>query len=374
MFYLIVAAITGGVLLLFFEVKTRGIENIVQGEWIQFYAKGKDSGFSFKELELLRALALKSHMEDPTSLFWSQRQFDRCMRRALKESRENGEEKEQRTQKFLFKLYDYRKKLELDKPNVLHSLNDTRRIPEKQRLRILVNGLGSLGSRVIKNTKDCITITLPSGPNIPPVFQWKGANISVYFWRNEDAGYLFETSVIDEVYSEGVAALEINHSDSISRAQKRRYLRRKIQVPARLYLPDDNEDADEVETKPGFNCIIEDLSDGGCALVTGGKAAPGIKVKVQFELSGNPLTMHGVVRFVDYQEALNRSVLHIEADRLPLETRNSILAEVFGITDNEAPPPEENNRPAVDTGEEEREEPANNDDPSGAPERFPGLV
>ncbi|MDR1128886.1 MAG: hypothetical protein LBL20_06200, partial [Treponema sp.] len=71
----------------------------------------------------------------------------------------------------------------------------------------------------------------------------------------------------------------------------------------------------------------------------GGKTAPGLKVKVQFELGGDPLIMCGTVRSADYKEAENKSLLHIEADELPLETRNHILAEVFGMTgDDESLP------------------------------------
>ncbi|MDR1211373.1 MAG: PilZ domain-containing protein, partial [Spirochaetaceae bacterium] len=44
--------------------------------WIAFMAKGKDAGFSFREIDLLRKLAIKSHLEDPAALFWSQKQLD----------------------------------------------------------------------------------------------------------------------------------------------------------------------------------------------------------------------------------------------------------------------------------------------------------
>jgi hypothetical protein len=44
--------------------------------WIKFFAKGKDAGFSLGEIELLRRLAVKSHLDDPSSLFWSQHQLD----------------------------------------------------------------------------------------------------------------------------------------------------------------------------------------------------------------------------------------------------------------------------------------------------------
>jgi hypothetical protein len=41
--------------------------------------------------------------------------------------------------------------------------------------------------------------------------------------------------------------------------------------------------------------------------------------------------MSGTVRSVDFKEDINRSILHVEADDMPLETRNQILGEVFGM-------------------------------------------
>jgi hypothetical protein len=41
--------------------------------------------------------------------------------------------------------------------------------------------------------------------------------------------------------------------------------------------------------------------------------------------------MSGTVRSVEYKQDSNRSLLHIEAEELPLENRNRILGEVFGM-------------------------------------------
>jgi c-di-GMP-binding flagellar brake protein YcgR len=335
MLFLIITTIAGGVFLLIVNARSRGMGGIIQGDWIQFYAKGKDSGFSFKELELLRRLAVKSELEDPTALFWSQMQLDRCIKQMVRQIRITGKDKDRETQEFLAKLYDYRKKIELEKPKVLYGLTDTHQLPEEQRLRVLLSGTGVFGSYIIKNTKEYITIARPAGANLPQSFHWKGTHISIYFWRSEDAGYVFDTDVIDEVYSKGFEALQIGHSNSVFRTQKRKSVRIKTQLPAYLYLLGDGENSVELETKPGLKCVVEDLSDGGCALAIGGKTAPGLKVKVQFELSGDPLIMCGTVRSVDYKEDQNKSILHIEAGELPLETRNHILAEVFGMTDDE---------------------------------------
>ncbi|MDR2134929.1 MAG: PilZ domain-containing protein, partial [Treponema sp.] len=75
--------------------------------------------------------------------------------------------------------------------------------------------------------------------------------------------------------------------------------------------------------------------DSGCAVTVGGKASAGIRVKVQFALDNIPISMSGTVRSVELKEDINRSVLHIEGDPLPLETRNQILGEVFGMLPDE---------------------------------------
>jgi hypothetical protein len=45
--------------------------------------------------------------------------------------------------------------------------------------------------------------------------------------------------------------------------------------------------------------------------------------------------MDGIFRSVDFKEYINRSILHIEADPLPIEIRNQILGEVFGMLPDE---------------------------------------
>jgi hypothetical protein len=80
---------------------------------------------------------------------------------------------------------------------------------------------------------------------------------------------------------------------------------------------------------------VEDLSDTGCAVLIGGRAAVGLRIKVQFILNNVPLCISGTVRSMEYDEEQNRSLLHIEADPMSLETRNHILGEVFGMLPEE---------------------------------------
>ncbi|MDR2618569.1 MAG: PilZ domain-containing protein [Treponema sp.] len=303
--------------------------------WLQFYAKGKDAGFGFKEIELLRRLAVKSNLEDPVSLFWSQNQLDVCIRSLVRSLHMTGEDSETGSQDFLSKLYDYRKKIEMDKPRIKNGISNSRQISDGQNLRILVSGSGVFKSQIVKNTNQYLAISRPVSNKLPGTFSWQGLKISVYFWREDDAGYVFDSEVLDEVFSKGIASLKISHSDSLFRTQKRKSVRVKLHKSAFLYLITNEEEAARIEVNPGLKCFLEDLSDTGCAVTIGGKAAAGLRIKVQFALNNIPIIMIGTVRSVEYKEDLNRSLLHIEADPLPIEIRNQILGEVFGMLPEE---------------------------------------
>ena len=303
--------------------------------WLHFFATGKDAGFSIKEIEMLRKLAVKSELKEPTALFFSLNQLEMCIRAFVKTLNVTGTINDPENQRLLSKLYDYRKKVEMEKPRIKRGITSSRQISDGQTLRILVPDVAVVESQIIKNTSGFITITRPSSNKLPGSFSWTGANISVYFWRNEDAGYVFDTYVIDEIFSKGLSSLKINHGEKLFRTQKRKSVRLKLHKPAYLYLLDKEDAFYIVETWPGLKCYMEDLSDTGCAVTIGGKARANIRVKIQFALNNNTICILGAVRSAEYKEDLNMSILHIEADPLPLEVRNMILGEVFGMLPND---------------------------------------
>jgi len=302
--------------------------------WIKFFAKGKDAGFSLTEIEMLRRLAVRNRLDDPSILFWSQHELDNCIRKLVRSTRLAGGG-DKATQDFLSKLYDYRQKIEMEKPRIKKGIQDTRQIEEGQSLRILLEGSGVFGSKILKNTSQYITIARPSSSKLPTSFSWNGTTISVYFWREDDAGYVFDTEVQDEVFSRGMASLKINHGKTLSRTQKRRSVRIKLHKPAFLYFLGHDGPSNSIEMEPGLKCFIENLSDTGCGVLIGGKAPSGMGIKVQFILNSIPICISGMIRSTDYNEEKNLSFLHVEADPMTVETRNHVLSEVFGMLPEE---------------------------------------
>lgn len=301
------------------------------GNWMQFYAKGKEVGFSVKDMDQLKRLVISNKIHDPVSIFKSQKQFEIIVRSMINSVQTSGEINEPQTQYFLSSLFDYYKKIEMETTDNKVRISNSRQISEGQALRVLVPGTGVYNSEVVKNFGNYLTISRPVNSKLTASMQWQGLKLSVYFWREDDAGYVFDSEVIDEVFSKGISSLKIEHNDSLFRTQKRKSLRIKFHKMAFLYPVNDADNPHELEKSAGLRCMLDDISDTGCAFKISGQATAGLRLKVQFSLDKIPVCIPGTIRSVDYNEETNISLIRMEADSLPIWTRNRILCEVFNL-------------------------------------------
>jgi hypothetical protein len=298
--------------------------------WFQFYLKGKSAGFTIAEINELKLAALQTKLQEPAAAFHSVRGFDACIKAVARRQKSAGIEKEQKSISFIGKLYAYRKKLERSKARHAEGIRSSRKIGDGQALRILVQDVGVYESAVLENSDRYLVLSYPSGRKIPKGFKWAGQRISIYFWRKEDASYVFDSFVMDQVEMRSIQVLHVSHSDSLFRSQKRRSIRAKSRIPAYLYLLKRIEGAYEKPEKAlGMRCVIQDLSEEGFAAFIGGKAKPGLQVKVQFMIESNEVVMSGVTKAVEYNSEKNQSLLHVQALAPSAKTRSIILTYVF---------------------------------------------
>ena len=314
---------------------TRSKKEGMGGNWIQFYSKGKEAGFTMKDLEQLRRLIAVCRISDPVSIFKSQKQLETVIRSVIDSVRMAGEYNEPSTQDFLSRLFDYCMKLGIEAAETKSRITNSRQISEGQALRILVPGTGVYKSELVKNFGNYLTISRPVYSKAASSMQWNGLKISVYFWRDDDAGYVFDTEVIDEVFSKGISSLKIEHNDSLFRTQKRKSLRVKFRKAAFLYLVSEMDNPHSLEKYAGLKVMMDDISDTGCAFNVNGQASVGLRLKVQFSLDRVPVCIPGTVRSIDYNKETNISLVHMEADTLPIGTRNHLMCQVFELLPEE---------------------------------------
>jgi hypothetical protein len=86
-----------------------------------------------------------------------------------------------------------------------------------------------------------------------------------------------------------------------------------------------------VETTGGYRCKMVDISEDGCAVMVGGRAKPGLPVKVQTQIGDEDVVLNGTIRGVSQKPNRNVSVLHIQATPPSAPMKNTILTYVYGI-------------------------------------------
>lgn len=300
--------------------------------WLHFYAKGKESGFTFKEVNLLRKVAVENRLKNPTALFWSIGQLDRSIKGMITKFRSEDSIGNEENIHFLSKLFDFRKNVEMDLPKYKLGIKSTRKLPQRQRIMINMPGLGTYRSQIVENLRRYMAISYPEGPKLPPGFIWKGHRINIYFWRADDAGYVFESRVLEDYMDRRYPILHIAHSDSLVRSQKRGSVRVDTNIPGSIFPLRSIETAtEEHEHGRGLRCRIRDLSEDGAAVLIGGRGKVGMVVKLQFKLGDSTIIMNGIAKGVNYNQPRHQSVLHIQAIPPSPVIKNRILMYVYNL-------------------------------------------
>lgn len=305
-------------------------------KFIDFYSTGFDSGFSFKQMSLVWKLAKMAEVEEPTVLYWSVPAINRAIAIVVQIANNIGSINDPHTAELLNKFYAYRSKIELDPP-LKTGLKSTTFIRPGQRFRIVLPSNGIFYSMVLCNDS-VITITYPEPAKSQyRCYDWSKKKITVYFWRKNDAGYIFDTTVHGIGHYHGRSVIFLDQTNNLQRSQKRRSIRCPCSIMADLYLMNDSKTKNmkSIELEPGIKCLLEDLSEDGALVRIGGKGQEGMIVKLQFKLGDKTIVMSGAVKSVEYNQKINQSRLHFQSSGVDELTRQIISMYVYSVIPEE---------------------------------------
>lgn len=294
---------------------------------VNFYISGFDSGFSFSDLKLLWKVSALCELEDPISLFYSDKSLKVCMEKL---SNIANAENSASMELLLSKLFEYKTKLKNESDNK-KNIDSTKSLSVGQKLRIILPGEGVFSSEILGNGKDLV-ISVPKQKNLVtiPGEKWVNKVINIYLWRKGDARYVFDTTVTSQGMYIGKSSLCLKHSYDLVRTQKRKSIRAKCKIFGQLFIIKSNDvDPYTVETKNGYKCLIEDISESGALIRIGGKGVQNIQIKIQFTINNMLVVMFGIVRTVEFNQETNQSLLHFECIHIEQEMRNEILRYVY---------------------------------------------
>ncbi|UTC67778.1 MULTISPECIES: PilZ domain-containing protein [unclassified Treponema] len=303
-------------------------------DWLRFFTEGKDKGFLFSNLVLLWRTANYVGLEDKSRLFWSVGALDECIR-FISRQVENKLDSDisQKMQILLNKLYDYRTKVELEEVQKKRRLESTYEIYIGQICIIFVPRETTVYGKLMANTKTALVFALfDASAERAEKVNWQNKDVKVYFWKQNDAGYVFYSQSVKSKKIDDRLEIYVKHSKKMVRTQKRKSVRAScnlegLMFPLRVGDPYNS----HYETQGGVKSNVKDISEDGAMFFVRGKAAKGIRMKLQFKLKNTEIVMCGkIVRFI-YDQPSNKSRVHFQCEFLDQKMKNVILSYIYNI-------------------------------------------
>ena len=322
------------VIVLFFALRLR-VSGGKRFPWFEFYSRGRKEGFTLREISFLKMIAIQNKLEKPQSIYWSTKQLDRCLRTAIEKM--NADEEMDPAYKLVMinKLLDLRKKAEFNLPRYQKRIRDTYAILPRQKLIVIDKDYGSFVSWVIENNRRYLVVSQPRGQKEWEGLNWASHKISISFWRQDDAGYEFETKVLEQISHEEYPLLYLQHSSNLVRKQMRGSVRVETNIRARFYpviQATVGGVAKPVISKQGHSARIIDLSESGCAMIAGKGLKKNHRLKLDFYLTDEKrIVILGTIVNISKTGDERVNKYHIMFIKIGTQSRINILLYVYNI-------------------------------------------
>ncbi len=304
-----------------------------------FKRTGKAVGLPPQQIETLENLVRACKLKQPFLVFTSAGLLDDTLKKGLysiDSARDLSAEERESRRTVLFQI---KQTIERNARKGA-ALASTTFLKPGQVLSITPEGGPAFSSKVVSNMKDFLTVSTPALPAGADSRWMRGTRLSVYLWRENDAGYSFPSKILGYDTVKGVPSVLIQHSKTIRREQRRRSRRRELLRPCFSYP------IRIAETGQGRNverkAVVEqhlrtlgtivDLSPGGCAIQTMNPAEKGRLVMVEFDLDRQqPIRVFGKVVRVRKQQGKG-GTMNIMFTRVTRQHLNRISEFVYDFS------------------------------------------
>ncbi|HPB48354.1 MAG TPA: PilZ domain-containing protein [Exilispira sp.] len=276
-------------------------------------------------LETIKFVPIKS----PVLLFSSKNNFETYLIKTIIALRSQnnviGKEELERMKNVIFGLLSNLDSYFKDsKKNV-----SSRDIQTGKKVRIYIKDMGYFFTEVIATLDKGFVIKKPSIEKEPR--SWK-LPVTVYFWRENDAGYSFESFIEDEVNESLIQGLFIRHSDNLLRYQKRQYIRKQCKFYATYSLIEiilDSEGKKKMKVvPPEYDGTIFDIGGGGFAMEVGTKLP--VKRLIKINLFIGRQNVKAVAEIIRYEiSPNNKFYMHCRFAKIPVIDQNIIYEFVY---------------------------------------------
>jgi len=293
---------------------------------VDFIAKGKEAGLTAKEIKMLKKTADILKLEKPLILLGSINNIDDAILK-LNSKLQDCDYHDLEIIDLLEDLHNYRRNIELEKLDKRGVISSSREMSVSQEVKITVGSMEIPIVGVVSDiTQNFITIDLKNETGVRPGVNWNGP-INIYFWRRDDAGYYFESKVIE---TPGILKWNVSHSSNLIRSQKRSDLRVDYETNCYIYkLEDITKRNYNFQGFTGTFAQLKNISEGGAAFLVNGKVQPGLPLKMEFKLDNKNIVLCGLVKDSSYNQSNNISYVRVKVVDPPFEMLSILRPFLF---------------------------------------------
>lgn len=304
----------------------------------QFRKEGAKVGLNKEQLKILEGLIRTYHVRRPYELLKNSRNLNNTLGKAIRDL-DHMEAPPTVVEKRKLDLYRIKQLLERQEPEET-LMQHTKELQLGQKITIERDNDKRFNSIITANLKEFYCVKVPTNAYGEQIRWNKGTKINVSLWTKKGEEVHFISKVMGYNSVKKITSILLSHSKRISRANLRKFRRKKIQKPVYVYPIRVVERMDGrrvkkeavVDKSKGRMGTLIDLSAGGCALSTTKPLKKGDLCKLNFEpVQGNGVTTFGKVVDIQMQSRI-RANLHIMFTRASTKNLNRINDFIYDFS------------------------------------------
>lgn len=294
----------------------------------EFNQTALNIGLSKGQVKEIKSLLARSGITKPFLIFSDASILDKVIAEnisGLEMSKVSDLEKE----KSILNLFEIKRIIHNHFLDMSEGVRSTQEIESNQLLNLKLPGVGNFFSIVIVNDKKNLICSIPEVKD-PMSIPWKDKIVEVYFWRFNDAGYVFNTEIENVVYNKRMQVLVLAHKNNIKRIQRREYPRRKCRFNSKFFKfsLSTNEAGKPVILlgRTQFGVVI-DVSPGGLSLASDEVLPKNQSVKMEVTIGEDLMIAYGTI--INAVKKKNMYIMHIQFQRITDHNKNIIYRYVY---------------------------------------------
>lgn len=310
-----------------------------------FARMAREAGLQKEHIEILDYLIGACRVMQPSLIFSSPGLLDDMLRKGIYSLEKNTELAGEERERKLSVIYQIKQIIEQNsrKGTVIRS---TSLLKPGQPMVIHAETGGHLPTQVVSSMKSMLACATPRDASGQELRWQKGTPLKISFWRENDAGYVFQSKTLGYDAVKGRSCVLIQHAKTLRLEQRRKFRRRALERAcffSQVQIVESGEGRNrklKAVVQGGKQRIgtVLDISAGGCSIASLTPLRAGSLIKVDFDLSrGAQIGVFGkVCRF--REERRQGGIMHVKFTKVSGKHLNRIYSFVYNYTSAQAAP------------------------------------